>query len=100
MKGYKEVELMHCDRFFDQVPAGVVPIAVEVRARAGRQRPWGAMDKRLIHHPRKLEQLRSTRKLGGCLLHRRIILFPASDEIRNQAQACFEQLQLPGQRRP
>jgi tRNA(Leu) C34 or U34 (ribose-2'-O)-methylase TrmL len=32
MKGYKDVELVQYDHFFDQFPAGTVPVAVEVRA--------------------------------------------------------------------
>jgi tRNA(Leu) C34 or U34 (ribose-2'-O)-methylase TrmL len=31
-KGYKEVEMIHYDYFFDQFPAETVPVAVEVRA--------------------------------------------------------------------
>ena len=34
MKGYQDVELIHYDPFFDQFPAGTVPVAVEVRANA------------------------------------------------------------------
>jgi tRNA(Leu) C34 or U34 (ribose-2'-O)-methylase TrmL len=34
MKGYKDVELIHYEYFFDQFPAGTVPVAVEVRAAA------------------------------------------------------------------
>jgi tRNA(Leu) C34 or U34 (ribose-2'-O)-methylase TrmL len=32
MKGYKEVEMIHYEYFFDQFPEGTVPVAVEVRA--------------------------------------------------------------------
>jgi tRNA(Leu) C34 or U34 (ribose-2'-O)-methylase TrmL len=32
MKGYKEVQMIHYDYFFDRFPAGTVPVAVEVRA--------------------------------------------------------------------
>lgn len=32
MKGYKEVQMIHYEYFFDQFPAGTVPVAVEVRA--------------------------------------------------------------------
>jgi tRNA(Leu) C34 or U34 (ribose-2'-O)-methylase TrmL len=32
MKGYKDVQLIHYENFFDQFPAGTVPVAVEVRA--------------------------------------------------------------------
>ena len=31
MKGYKEVQMIHYEYFFDQFPAGTVPVAVEVR---------------------------------------------------------------------
>jgi tRNA(Leu) C34 or U34 (ribose-2'-O)-methylase TrmL len=31
MKGYKEVETIHFEHFFDQFPADAVPVAVEVR---------------------------------------------------------------------
>lgn len=31
MKGYKEVEMIHFEHFFDQFPADTVPVAVEVR---------------------------------------------------------------------
>ena len=31
MKGYKDVEMIHFDHFFDQFPADTVPVAVEVR---------------------------------------------------------------------
>jgi tRNA(Leu) C34 or U34 (ribose-2'-O)-methylase TrmL len=34
MKGYRDVEIIHHEYFFDQFPADVVPVAVEVRARA------------------------------------------------------------------
>lgn len=32
MKGYKDVQIIHYEHFFDQFPAGTVPVAVEVRA--------------------------------------------------------------------
>lgn len=32
MKGYRDVEMIHYEHFFDQFPAGTVPVAVEVRA--------------------------------------------------------------------
>jgi tRNA(Leu) C34 or U34 (ribose-2'-O)-methylase TrmL len=32
MKGYKEVQMIHYEYFFDQFPAETVPVAVEVRA--------------------------------------------------------------------
>ena len=32
MKGYKDVQMIHYEYFFDQFPAGTVPVAVEVRA--------------------------------------------------------------------
>lgn len=31
MKGYRAVEVLHCERPFDQFPRGTVPVAVEVR---------------------------------------------------------------------
>ena len=31
MKGYRTVEVVHCERPFEQLPAGTLPIAVEVR---------------------------------------------------------------------
>src|SRR5262249_8871849 len=34
MKGYKDVQMIHHDYFFDQFPADAVPVAVEVRANA------------------------------------------------------------------
>jgi tRNA(Leu) C34 or U34 (ribose-2'-O)-methylase TrmL len=32
MKGYRDVQMIHYEHFFDQFPAGTVPVAVEVRA--------------------------------------------------------------------
>jgi tRNA(Leu) C34 or U34 (ribose-2'-O)-methylase TrmL len=32
MKGYKDVQMIHYEQFFDQFPADTVPVAVEVRA--------------------------------------------------------------------
>ena len=32
MKGYKDVQIIHYENFFDQFPAGITPVAVEVRA--------------------------------------------------------------------
>lgn len=32
MKGYKDVQIIHYEQFFDQFPDGTVPVAVEVRA--------------------------------------------------------------------
>jgi len=32
MKGYRDVEMIHYEYFFDQFPRGTVPVAVEVRA--------------------------------------------------------------------
>ena len=32
MKGYKDVQLIHYENFFDQFPTGTTPVAVEVRA--------------------------------------------------------------------
>jgi tRNA(Leu) C34 or U34 (ribose-2'-O)-methylase TrmL len=34
MKGYRDVQMIHYDYFFDRFPPGTVPVAVEVRARA------------------------------------------------------------------
>lgn len=34
MRGYKEVELRHCDTFFDRFDKDVVPVAVELRPQA------------------------------------------------------------------
>src|SRR5207247_1378414 len=34
MKGYKEVQMIHYDYFFDRFPADTTPVAVEVRASA------------------------------------------------------------------
>jgi tRNA(Leu) C34 or U34 (ribose-2'-O)-methylase TrmL len=45
MKGYAEVDLYQCDQFFDQFPADVVPVAVELKE--------GAEQLHNFEHPEK-----------------------------------------------